>query len=633
MDRWLGKIVALLREGDREQRRAAARVLAALQPPSPEVVAALGEALETDDRRLKAQAVEALGAIGGPGVVPHLMPLLDQEGELGRRAAVLLADADPKVLAALKPQFDHAGPTARRRMLSIAGHVRGAAGMDLIVRALEKGHAHEVLQAGDRLAREMADSTARERGTLVRRIDKFLTSATAKKDSDAAGAAVDLLARILGGQAAERLLAYAAPGQESFVRRRALEALARVVGDVELPDEALTPLLAYLKERDYANVVAPAMSVLERARLSAAHAPALLKCLSGNDPALRRFAVAALGQVDTPKSAEALLGVLRGDNPDLRKRAAISLAKLTAAVPVVVSALADAEDAQVAWVLARILHPHIHRLKPEQVTALARATAAWLEPGDPRAEAVITLLADRFMDRLAEESFKRIRKMKRERNAGAIVNLLRPLIREGVEVKPEIRYEIALAEVVMGSREVVREVRLNNPGLLALEPLLHEPDFGLPGKLKREKQYLEPEEFYLIGCHFAERPFLDRAFGGDLLRWIVKTFPEDAASPAAANKLVMEGFPPPPKPQPKPKPAAKKAAPKKAPPKKPAAKKPAKKPAKKKAAPKKAAAAPARKPPKKAPARKKPVKKPSKTVAAKRRISKSAAKSSGRRRR
>ena len=37
MDRWLGKIVALLREGDREQRRAAARVLAALQPPAPEV--------------------------------------------------------------------------------------------------------------------------------------------------------------------------------------------------------------------------------------------------------------------------------------------------------------------------------------------------------------------------------------------------------------------------------------------------------------------------------------------------------------------------------------------------------------------------------------------------------------------
>ncbi|MHC4956985.1 MAG: HEAT repeat domain-containing protein [Planctomycetota bacterium] len=620
MDRWLGKIVALLREGDREQRRAAARVLAALQPPSPEVVAALGEALETDDRRLKAHAVEALGAIGGPGVIDLLLPLLDQEGELGRRAAVLLADADPKVLAALRPQFDRAGPTARRRMLAIAGHVRGAQGMDLIVRALEKGHAQEVLQAGDRLAREMEDSTARERGTLVRRVDKFLLSATAKKDTDAAGAAVDLLARILGAGAAERLLSYAEPGREPFVRRRALEALARVVSDVELPDTALTPLLAYLKERDYANVVAPAMAVLERAHLSAAHAPALLKCLHGNDPALRRFAVAALGQVDTPKSAEALLNVLRGDNPDLRKRAAISLAKLPASVPVVVSALCSAEDAQVAWVLARILHPHVHRLKPEQVTALARATAAWLEPGDSRAEAVITLLADRFLDRLAEESLKRIRKVKRERNAGAVVNLLRPLLREGVEIKPEIRYEIALAEIVMGPREIVREVRLNNPGLLALEPLLHEPEFGLPGRIKREKQYLEPEEFLLIGCHFAERPFLDRAFGGDLLRWIVKTFPEDASSPAAANKLVMEGFPPPPPPKPKPapKPVAKKAAPKKAAPKK-AAKK----------APKK----PARKPPKKAPARKKPAKKASKTAATKRRISKSATKSSGRRRR
>ena len=76
--------------------------------------------------------------------------------------------------------------------------------------------------------------------------------------------------------------------------------------------------------------------------------------------------------------------------------------------------------------------------------------------------------------------------------------------------------------------------------------LLHEDDFELLTRLKREKNFLNSEEYYLIGCHFAERPFMDRIFGGDILRWVVMTFPDESSSTAAENKLIMEGFPPPP---------------------------------------------------------------------------------------
>lgn len=614
MDRWLAKIVALLDEGDREQRRAAARVLEALQPAVPEVVTALGRALEREDKRLRVRALEALGAIGGPTVVEHLLPLLDEEGNLGRRAAQLLAESDPTVLAAVRKEFQKAGPTARRRMLSVAVYSGGADGMDLIVRALQRGNTHEVLQIGERLARQMEQATARERNALFRRIDKFLASTAAGKDPDAAGAAVDLVARILGPEAAPKLLSYGAPKNPPFVRRRALDALARIASKVSFVELDLTRILGYLKESDYANVVAPAMAVLERARLSSAHATPLINCLRGNDPALRRFAVAALGQVDTPRAASALLEVLRGDNPDLQRRAAVSLANQESAVPLVASALAQADDAKTAWVLARILHPHSHRLKPEQINALARSAAEWLEPGDSRAAAVVTILTDRHMDRLAEQSLKRVKKMKKERNAGAIVNLLRPLAQNGQEAVPIVRYELALAEIVRGKKDVVREARLSHPGLQALEPLLHDPEFTLMTRLKREKHYLEPEEFYLIGFHFAERSFLDRAFGGDLLRWIVQSFPEDSSSQAAANKLIMEGFPPPPQPRPKPKPKPKPAPRKKAvatKKKAPARKKPA---AKKKASTKKKPAAKKKKAPaKKSASAKKKTKRAKKT--------------------
>jgi len=608
MDRWLAKIVALLEGDQRDHRRAAARVLGALKPSSPEVVKALGGVLESEDRRLRVRALDALDAIGGPQIQEYVLPLLDEPGDLGQRAADTLATLGPKVLADLKKRFAAAGPTARERMLQIAVQLRGADGMDLILKALEMGQAEQVLHVGQRLADEMAGANARERDTLFRRIDKFLKSSAAAEKPAAVGAAVDLTARILGPKAGNRLLSYAAPSNPAYVRRCALEALARVASDATLPEAELTGLLGYLGDRDYSNVVAPSMAVLERATLTQRHSVTLLKYLRGNDPALRRFAVTALGQVETTKSAGALLGVLNGNNPDLKKRAAVSLAKQEAAVPLVVSALAGAKTPNNAWVLARILQPHAHRLQPEQVSALARAAANWLEPGDPRAEAVISILSDRHMDRLAEEGLRRVRRMKKERKAGEIVNLMRPLLRNGAAVPPEVRYEIALAEIVRGKKDVVREVRLGNVGLQALEPLVHEPEFELMTRLKREKNFLLPEEYYLIGCHFAERPFADRAFGGDLLRWLVKSFPTDNSTQAAAHKLIMEGFPPPPRPRPTPpprKPAAKKQPAKKA----PEPKKPVKKVAAKKAPAKKV---PAKTTAKKASAKKAPAKKAAK---------------------
>jgi HEAT repeat protein len=287
------------------------------------------------------------------------------------------------------------------------------------------------------------------------------------------------------------------------------------------------------------------MAALETAKLSAAHAPPLLALLKGSDPALRRFAVNALGQVDTPTSATALLEVLRGDNPELQKRAAAALSRQRAAMPLMAAGLVDAPDAPTAWVLARILHPHGSRLKPEQVQALAAAGALWLERGDPRAEAILHILRDDHPDALAEANLKRARRIRRERKGGEIVNLIRPLLRDGAPVPTDLRYELALAEVIRGRKDAVREARLDHPGLQQLELLLHEPDFHLFARLRRDKGLLTPDEYYLIGCHFAERTYADRAFGGELLRWLAETFPEDSAARAAENKLLMEGFPPP----------------------------------------------------------------------------------------
>jgi len=548
VDPSLKKVVALLDSEEGELRWAAAKILGALKLDQDAVLTALSRTLSSEDQRLRAAALDAIAAIGGINAYDQVAPLLDEPGDLGIRAMDVVAGMGSGILGRLKRRFASAEATGRRRILTIAARLRGADGMDLIVRALEGGHADAVLPLADRLGADLERGTARERKAFLRRIEKFLSSAGAKSKPESTGAAIDLLARIQGGDAQGQLMEYAAEGRPPAVRRRALEALA-ALAPRGLDSDLLTGVLGLLRDPDFPNVVTPAMSVLEAAKLGAAHAGTLLQCMHDDDPALRRFAVSALGQVDTPKSTVALLEILRGDNPDLRKRAAVALAKQTSAVAPVVGGLADAPDAQTAWILARILHPHAHRLKPDQVDRLAAAAAAWLAPGDPRAGAVLTVLRDYHFEAIAEANIKRVKRIRKSRQAGEIVNLIRPLLRDGFPPAPSVAYELALAELMRGRKDVVREVRLGNAGLQGLERLLHEPEFPLLTRLKRDKTILTPEEYYLIGCHFAERSYADRAFGGELLRWLAQTFPGDTCAQAGEHKLMMEGFPPPPKPR------------------------------------------------------------------------------------
>lgn len=547
-DRWLLELCSLVQEGEAEVRRAAARVLGAMRPPAPEVVEALSQALGAQDTGLRLAALEALASIGGAKAYERVTPLLDEESDVGRRAVEVATGVGRPMLPFLRRHFDRAGEAGRRRILQVAAQLRTPEAFDLVLRALESGQGAAVLEAS-RVVQEGAPGLSpEERTAIAGKMSAFLRSPAAQKSPDGAAAAVDLLARVSGEGNIDLLMENARPKRPPVVRRRALEALARLNAGHRLEPALAGELLTFLRDPDYSNVVQPAMAVLESASLGAVHCAPLLALLRGEDPALRRFAVSALGQVDTPTSAAALLAVLRGDNPDLQERAAASLGRQKAALPLLVEALPESGDVRTAWSISRILQPQAGSLKPAHVEAIAKTAAAWLEPGDPRAEALLALLRSRFSGQLLDACMARVRRVRRGRAPGEIANLLRPLVRDGVSLPAEARYELALAEVMRGKKDTAREARVTHPGLALLEDLARDPEFGLLARLKREKTTLNGEELYLIGCHFSERANSDRALGGDLLHFVAAHFPGEECSQAALTKLNMEGFPPPAKP-------------------------------------------------------------------------------------
>ena len=184
MDRSLTKIVGLLRGEDRTLQQAAARVLGALGSTDAAVLKALGESLSTPDTEVRLASLEALEQLGGKVPLSGVLPLLGEAGDVGHRAMRVVSGLGAKVLPELKKRFAEADEMERRRILSVAGRVRGASGFDLILMALEAGHADQVIALGQRLAGELGSVKGRERTTLVNRIEKFLAPA---KKADAPG--------------------------------------------------------------------------------------------------------------------------------------------------------------------------------------------------------------------------------------------------------------------------------------------------------------------------------------------------------------------------------------------------------------------------------------------------------------
>lgn len=530
----------LLGSDSSDLRLAAVRVLGALRSDSPLVADALARAVAGGaDARFRALALDALQAMGGAGAVEAALSLLEEENDLGRRAMELVAGAGRPILARLKQRLPSAGEAGRRHILGIAARNGSVESLDILLRALEAGHRSAVEEA---LSAASGPASDKDREACVARISKTLKDAK----PDLLPAAFELLRRTGGPSAVSPLLERARPSHPPETRKLALETLARFDA---LPREATAELIPYLREGDYSHIVAPASAALEKAPIDGSNAATLLSFLRGEDPALRRFAVAALGSVDTPSSASALLEVLLGPNPDLRDRAAQSLARQKAAPSLALEALPGAKDADQVRALLHLVRPQAAKIRPQHWEPALKRAVEWLETGDARAEPLLVLLRERAGEALRTACLDRARRIKRSRRAGEMANLLRPFLREG---GAELRYEAAIAELMRGRRDTSREARVGHPGLTALEALFREPEFGLLGRLKREKAVLAPEEFLLVGSHFSEKTYAERSMGEELLRWIVATFPAENAAQSAQSKLVMEGFPNPlPAPAPK----------------------------------------------------------------------------------
>ena len=544
MDATAKRLCAMLREGDSELRSAAARVMAELRPDEPAALAALAEAVRSGGGQAPLLAVRALAASPDSAAVEHLLAALGGTAEVRREAEAAIAAFGAAALPHLEAAWPEAPLPVAKGIATALAHLGGKRAWKLLLAGLAKGDLElskhicfELDQALPRLGEE-------GRAQLAEMARAYLAEKGVLANETAAASGIILLGFLKSPRSKALLLKLSRPRRPAELRRRALQALRGIAAALS-PSE-LAALAAYLEEEDIPNVVLPAIELLRPLALPPSAAERLVALAGSAHPAVRDFALAKLGQQETPEAAAALAAQLDAPEPAVREMAVAALQHNPAAVPLLLKRVKAESDPARLWTLVRVLEPQAGALGADQAGALVKLLLAHLEAGDRRGEPLSYLLRRAAPQQLDAALLKRAVALKAAGRLAEAESLLATLLRGGA-ASPEALYEAATIALKLSHKGLSRSERHADPCLGRIERLL---EGGAPELAQRlcSDAFLGPDDLFYVGFHFAEQLGERRAFGGEVLRHVAALSPRSATAASARNKLRLEAFPPEPPP-------------------------------------------------------------------------------------
>jgi hypothetical protein len=519
-------------------RCAAARVLGELGLRDAEVARAVCDGLGDPDVAVRAALLTVVGQLRVEPALPQLLQKIEEGGAESELAAQAAARLGARGTRALQELMHTVAPGLRRRIAGALAAAGTASAGDAALDALLDTDPGVIEAAARALGAEIPALPAAARKALADRLLGALEGARKQSLAPASeSAVVRLLAALGDGRAEAWLWDRIQPGHPVEVRAAALQGLSHSAAAPAR--DRLQRLLACAADADF-RVAAPALMLLRGVAVGDRQLADWLALFDAPDVAGRRLALEKLGDRDTADVAAALVRQLRHPDRSLRDDALARLGRLGAGRAALAQALLDADSPDAAWALARTQE----RFVGDYDAALRRRFFAracdFLEAGDRRAEPLLHLLrladAPGLRDRLEEQALA-LRKKKQYDKA---LLYLRLLTRDPACGAP-LRLEAAGCALKASGHDLSASARAADPALQQMARLIGSHEAETLAFVTKAK-WLDPEELYYLGFHFAEKERAEKKFGGEMLHLVAQRAPRSKLAKDARSKLRGEGL-------------------------------------------------------------------------------------------
>lgn len=533
------KLLALLApKQPPELRSAAALVLGEIGPRDAQVSKAVCAAMADVDPTLRTQAMLAAGKLQVGAALPLLLERLRAGGPESEVAAEAAARLGPKGTQALRALMGEVAPGLRRRIAAALGSAGTEGAETAALETLLDSDPGVVNAAVRSLTQEIPSLTPAHRTWLA---DRALELLRPRKGKPLPAVSEIALLRLLGALGDERAEAVfwprLDPNHSAEQRAAALQALGAL--SFTPSRDKLKRLLACAIDTDF-RVAAQALMMLKSVDVHAKSADDWLALFAAPDPAVRRFAIEKLADHDTPEVARALLEQARHPDQALRAEALARLTRLKHGQEALAAALLDAATPDEAWALARA-QMGLALEYPAKVRAQLFARACdYLEENDRRADAVLAVLREADARGLRDQLEERALTLRKKKDYETALTYLRLLVRDPACAE-SVRFELAACGLKQSSHDLAADARAADPALQQFAKLIHNPETPPVERVKQAK-WLDADDLFYLGFHFAESDRREREFGGEVLQLVVQRSPRAKVAKDAKAKLRSAGL-------------------------------------------------------------------------------------------
>ncbi len=534
-DATLNKLIHIASEGaTKEMRQAALRMLACVGSRDAKLVKTLLAVLDDPDKDLRAGAIEALGAIGADEALKRLEEFVRAGGtelEAAVRAASQFGGRGAKAMGKI---MDDVSPAIRARVAGVLAKSNTSNALVVTAQGLLDADPKIVDGTARSLATEIPGFSGPQRSAL----GKFLIDALSDKKISAKSEAGVL--RVLTGlheaKAEEIYWARILPTKSAEIRATALHGLADAVPTT---DKRLQALLTCACEGDF-QIVAGALMILKKLPVNAKTSKHWVPLLEAPDVATRRFAVEKLQGVENAEVAQAMVVQMRHPDRTLRDEALKALRGYPAGRAALVEEMLAANDADRAWFLARAIGSVGKEMTASQRTKVFAEACKFHDKEDKRAPALIFLLREADHAWLRDQLEARAMELRKKKKYTEAVGYYRILTQDPA-CGEETRFELAATALKLSTHDLELDNRNNDPALHQFTRLLQNSAFDLIGRVTKAK-WLEAEELFYVGFHFAEQTHRAQEFGKKVLETVIERSPKSELAKQAKRKLKSAGL-------------------------------------------------------------------------------------------
>jgi HEAT repeat protein len=539
-DSTLKKLMELIASKDQaDLRRAAILVAGAIGPTKDRtLVKTLLPVLSEADPALRQRAIEALGQLRAEEALPALVALVHQGGtevEAAVRAAGHLGSRGARAVGKVMAE---SSPGLRRRIAAaLAGGGTESAAVASAHALLDEDPS--VVDAAARsLAGQVAAFSTGQRKALAEDLIQALEPKRRKALSAASEAAIIRVLAALHDSRAEKVYWDCLdPTRPPGIRATALQAL----GTLPLPssEARLQKLFACAAAANF-QMVAPALLILKNVPVGRKNVKHWLELLDAPDVAARRLAVEKLRDVATAEVASALAVQLRHTDRALRDDALAALRVSPAGRQALLDLLLEAPTVEEAWSLARAQAPSARELPAAERSRLFAQACRYQDQDDRRAEPFWFLLRETDHDWTRDKIEERALALRKKKDYAGTLAYLRLLTRDPA-CGEDIRFELAATGLKESNHDMTAQARQNDHALNQFARLLQNVAFDVIGRIGKAK-WLDGEDLFYLGFHFAEQTHHAREFGGQVLELLIKRSPRSELAKNARRKLKSEGL-------------------------------------------------------------------------------------------